>query len=257
MVAINVIRQEQFVYIVSDGAFCDNAGIVCEISPKAFALPHFPAALAIRGPSHFMPFLVHRLSRECQSFDEALTRIAQTAREVYLSFPMAMGTLEFGAVEPDFDLIAAGWSKVRGRPESYLVSSHDRLVAREVTARAWHLVELPDILIAPPVTEVALASALIAPPTTGKELTFADWKARYSTRPFRPDVDGVMLLNAQRRSPRELDPRLGLGSGPVYMVGGFIQVTSVSSQGTVSEVLHRWPDKVGGRIDPQASEPAS
>src|SRR5580693_9193333 len=79
MTAINVIRQNQAVHILSDGAFCDATGIVCEIGPNAFALPHLPAALAIRGSTHFMPFLVHRLSRECRSFDDGLGKIAEFA----------------------------------------------------------------------------------------------------------------------------------------------------------------------------------
>ena len=104
MAAINVVRQKQSVHIISDGVFCDNAGIVCEIGPNAFALPHLPAALAIRGSTHFMPFLVHRLSRECRTFDDVLTKLVRTANEVHLSFPMTFGTLAYGAIEPDFDL---------------------------------------------------------------------------------------------------------------------------------------------------------
>ena len=84
MAAINVIRQNQAVHILSDGAFCDATGIVCEIGPNAFALPHLPAALAIRGSSHFMPFLVHRLSRECRSFDDMLPKIVPAALEVHV-----------------------------------------------------------------------------------------------------------------------------------------------------------------------------
>ena len=75
-------------------AFCDAAGIVREIGPSAFVLPHLPAALAIRGSSHFMPFLVHRLSRECRSLDDLLSKIVSAALEVHISFPMTFGTLE-------------------------------------------------------------------------------------------------------------------------------------------------------------------
>ena len=236
MTAINVIRQRQAVHIVSDGAFCDDTGTVCEIGPTAFALPHLPAALAIRGASHFMPFLVHRLSRECRSFDDVLTKITRTVREVHLSFPMAFGTLGYGTIEPDFDLVTVGWSKTRGAPASYLVSSHDRVVAHGLATSAWQLVELPDVLIAPPIAE--------------QQITAAGWKVPYSAESFRPEIDGVALLKAQRLSRRELDPRLGM-RGHVYVVGGFIQVTSVSSHGVSSDILHWWPDKVGRKIEPQ------
>jgi len=237
MAAINIIRQLKAVHVISDGAFCDNTGIVAEIAPNTFALPHLPAALAIRGSSHFMPFLVHRLSRECQSFDQLLTRLVQTAIDVHVSFPMTFGTLGHGAMEPDFDLVAAGWSKTRDAPASYLVSSHDRVVAQGLAIKAWQLVELPDVLIAPPIAE--------------KQITASGWKVPYSPESFRPDIDGISLLKAQRLSRQELDPRSGM-RGQVYVVGGFIQVTSVSSHGVNSDVLHWWPDKVGRRIEPQS-----
>jgi hypothetical protein len=236
MAAINVIRQRQAVHIVSDGVFCDAMGMVCEIGPNAFALPHLPAALAIRGSSHFMPFLVHRLSRECRSFDDMLPKIVPVALEVHMSFPMAFGTLGYGTIEPDFDIVAVGWSKTRDAPASYLVSSQDRPVAEGLAAKAWDLVELPDVLIAPPIAE--------------KQISAVGWNVPYSPESFRPDVDGVALLKAQRLSRRELDHRSGV-RGQVYVVGGFIQLTTVSSHGINSDVLHWWPDKVGRRIEPQ------
>jgi len=237
MTAINVIRQRQAVHIISDGAFCDATGIICEIGPNAFALPHLPAAMAIRGSSHFMPFLVHRLSRECRSFDDMLTRIVPAALEVHASFPMAFGTLGYGSIEPDFDLVAVGWSKNRGAPASYLVSSHDRAVAPGLAAQAWQMTELPEVLIAPPIAE--------------KQISAVGWKVPYSAESFRPEIDGLALLKTQRLSLRELEARSGM-RGYVYVVGGFVQLTSVSSRGVSSDVLHWWPDKIGRRIEPQA-----
>jgi hypothetical protein len=238
MAAINVIRQMHAVHIISDGVFCDTDGIVCEIGPNAFALPHLPAALAIRGASHFMPFLAHRLSRECRSFDDVLLKIVRAAQEVHTSFPMAFGNLGFGSIEPDFDLVAVGWSTLRGTPASYVISSHDRVVARGLTARAWQLIELPEVLIAPPIAE--------------NQISATGWNVPYSADSFRPEIDGVALLKAQRLSRRVTETRFG-ARGYVYVVGGFVQVTSVSSHGVNSEILHRWPDELGRRIEPQAS----
>lgn len=236
MAAINIIRQRQAVHVISDGVFCDTAGIVCEIGPNAFALPHLPAALAIRGSTHLMPFLIHRLSRECRSLEDLLSKIVRTAREVHMSFPMAFGTLEHGAVEPDFDLVIAGWSRSRSVSSSYLVSSRDRVVSPTITAYAWQLLELPDVLIAPPVGE--------------NYVTSSGWKVPESAESFRPDTDGIPLLQAQRLSRRELDSRSGKPDY-AHVVGGFIQVTSVIPHGVNLEILHWWPDKVGRRIEPQ------
>jgi hypothetical protein len=236
MAAINVVRQQRAVHLITDGAFCDNTGIVCEIAPNAFALPHLPAALAIRGSTHFMPFLIHRLSRECRSFDDLLIKLARTAHEVHLSFPMTFGTLGFGAIEPDFDLVAVGWSTLNNAAASFLVSSHDRVVAPGLVANPWHLIELPEVLIAPPIAENQIAAA--------------GWKVPYSADLFRPEVDGVALLKAQRLSLREMDPRFGV-RGRVHVVGGFIQLTSVSAHGVNSKIVHRWNDTIGRKIQPQ------
>jgi hypothetical protein len=239
MAAINVIRQREAVHIISDGAFCDNTGIVNEIGPSAFAIPHLPAALAIRGPSHFMPFLVHRLSRECRSFDDLLAKIVRAALEVHTSFPMTFGTLEYGTMQPDFDLVAVGWSKSRKATASYLITSHDRVIGRGLTSNAWQLLELPEVLIAPPIAEA--------------QITTTRWKVPYSVESFRPDIDGIALLQAQRLSRREIDERSGM-RGQVHVVGGFIQLTTVSAGGVNSNVLHWWPDAVGRRIEPQSSD---
>jgi hypothetical protein len=236
MAAINVIRQQRAVHIISDGALCDNAGIVCEIGPNAFALPHLRTALAIRGPTHFMPFLVHRLSRECRSFDDILNQVARTALEVHSSFPMAIGSLGHGSVEPDFDIVAAGWSTKTDGPASYLVSSQQRVVAKGVTASPWQLLKLPDILIAPPIAE--------------KQITATGWKVPYSAESFVPETDGVALLKAQRFSRREVNSRSGIFA-PIHVVGGFVQITSVSSGGVSSKVPLWWSDAVGRKIEPQ------
>jgi hypothetical protein len=239
MSAINVVRQKQAVHIISDGAFCDASGMVREIGPSAFSLPHLPAALAIRGSSHFMPFLVHRLSRECRSLDDLLAKIVSVALEVHISFPMTFGTLEHGTIAPDFDLVVAGWSKARSGPVSYLVSSHDRLVAGGLTSNAWQLLELPEVLVAPPVAE--------------KQIAASGWSVPYSVESFRPDADGIALIKAQRYSRRELDDRSGL-RGQAHVVGGFVQITSVSEHGVSSDVPYWWPDQVGRKIEPQANE---
>ena len=228
MTAINVIRQSSAVHILSDGASCNSEGIISELGPNAFALPHLPAALAVRGPTQFLPFLVHRLGRECQSFDDLLTRVVPVALEVHISIPMTLG---YGEVRPDFDLVVVGWSSRRHRAESFLISPERHI--GEDDHKTWHLIELADVLIAPAVG-VAQIQAL-------------NWKVPGSAEAFRPDTDGIKLLEAQRFSQGRLNsksPDDNFG----YGVGGFIQRTSVSAEGVSSAILHRWPDKAGQRI---------
>ena len=228
MTAINVIRQAKAVHILSDGVFCNAEGVICELGPNVFSLPHLPAAIAIRGPTQFMPFLVHRLARECQSFDNLLAGIVPIALEVHISVPMTLG---YGNVTPNFDLVVVGWSAKRNRAESFLVTSEHHV--SENDHGAWRLVELPDVLITPP---VGMA-----------QIQFLKWKVPESAEAFRPDIDGIKLLEAQRLSQGSLSlkyPNEEFG----FSVGGFIQLTSVCNRGVSSAILHRWPDKAGQKI---------
>ena len=236
MTAINVIRQAASVHIISDGAFCDDQGIVAEIGPNAFALPHLPAAIAINGSTHFMPFLVHRLSRECRSFDDLLGRVARTAFDVHVSFPTMFGTFGFGKLEPDFDLVVAGWSVANGQPKSFILSTHDRTITGGRRVRAWELSELPDVLIAPPVDDAQVQA-------TG-------WRLPPSADRFRPHEDGLALLEAQRLTRKESRDQQGKPSY-VHVVGGFVQLTSITPSRINSSILRWWPDLPGLKIDPK------
>jgi hypothetical protein len=227
MTAINVIRQANAVHILTDGIVCNPEGVICEIGPNAFALPNLPAALAIRGPTQFMPFLIHRLSRECQSLDELLKKVVPVALEVHLSVPMTLG---YGEVRPNFDLVVAGWSYERRRPESFVVTSQERPDQLGLTS-AWQLFDLPDVLIAPSVGMAQIQSI--------------GWRIPQSAEAFQPAIDGPKLLMAQRLSK-------GLHASSqnrdIDSVGGFVQLTTVHSQGVVTTILHRWPDRMGQRI---------
>lgn len=234
MTAINVIRQASAVHVLSDGVFCDPDGVVCEIGPNAFELPHLPAVLAIRGPTHFMPFLVHRLARECRCFDDLIRRVVAAALEVYASFPMTLGTVGFGAVEPGFELVVAGWSTKRNKPESYLVAGVEPEFRQGRKRKAWELLELPEVLIAPRIGDAQIGSIR--------------WTVPESAETFQPEVDGLKLLEAQRRLRGASDghPQRGLA----HRIGGFIQLATISPDGIVSRILQRWPDEVGRKIEP-------
>ena len=228
MTAINVIRQANAVHVLTDGIVCNSEGIITEVGPNAFTLPNLPAALAIRGPTQFMPFLVHRLSRECQSFDELLKKVVPAALEVHISIPMTLG---YGDVRPSFDLVVAGWSNERGRPESFVMTNQENHDQVGLATAAWRLMPLPDVLIAP---SVGMA-----------QINTVGWRAPENAEAFQPSIDGIKLLRAQRLSK-------GLRAGPpdrdIDSVGGFIQLTTVHAQGVSSTILHRWPDRAGQRI---------
>jgi hypothetical protein len=228
MTAINVVRQANAVHVLTDGIVCDAEGVISEIGPNIFMLPNLPAALAIRGPSQFMPFLVHRLSRECQSFDELLKNVVPAALDVHISIPMTLG---YGDVRPNFDLVIAGWSNERGRPESFVMTNQEAREQVGLATAAWQLMHLPDVSIAPSVGVAQIESV--------------GWRVPESAEAFQPSIDGVKLVRAQRLS-KGLRP--AVPNRDIDSVGGFVQLTTVHAHGINSTILHRWPDRVGQRI---------
>jgi hypothetical protein len=72
---------------------------------------------------------------------------------------------------------------------------------------------------------------------------------------FDPLKDGLMLMEAQRRTPVDRGP-LSVerdASQMVYGVGGFIQHTVITRLSIRSSVIHRWADEIGKAIDPVCS----
>jgi hypothetical protein len=175
-----------------------------------------------------MPFLVHRLSRECQSFDELLKRVVSVALEVHMSVPMTFG---YGEVRADFDLVVAGWSEERGRPESFIMTNQEESDQFAMTNNVWQLIALPDVLIAPTVG-VAQIQAV-------------GWRVPESAEAFQPSIDGTKLVCAQRLSKGQ---RPAIRIRDIDSVGGFVQLTTVHSHGVSSTILHRWQDRLGQRI---------
>jgi len=228
MTAINVIRHSDAVHLLTDGIVCNSEGVICEIGPNAFALPNIPAAMAIRGPTHFMPFLVHRLSRECQSFDDLLKRVVSVALEVHMSVPMTLG---YGEVRPDFDLVVAGWSEERRRPESFIMTNQEESDQFAIANNVWQLMALPDVLIAP---SVGVA-----------QIQAVGWRVPETAEAFQPSIDGAKLVRAQRLSKGLRPP---IRNRDIDSVGGFVQLTTVHSHGVSSTILHRWPDRMGQLI---------
>lgn len=230
MTAINTIRQSHAVHILSDGAFCNDDGIILEIGPNAFPLPHFPAAVAIRGATHFLPFLIHRLCRDCGSFDELLSKVVGAALEVHISFPMMLGTVGYGNAAPDFDLVVAGWSAARGKFESYLMTSRPHGNTSH-SGSGWALIDLPEILIAPSLREF--------------QRNATGWSVPKSADEFRPEHDGPKLLEAQRLAAGMQNTQAR--SFRHHSVGGFVQLTTITSNRVEVKILKRWRDIVGQR----------
>jgi hypothetical protein len=234
MTAINVICQKRHIHILSDGAHRDPEGRLVALGQKVFPLAALNSAIAVRGPSLFA-FLLFTLfgSAGFDNFDhltDGLERMARRASQHFDDWGSKIsdnhGSSDNHVLELEFELFVAGWSS-KGGPESYFLANHDRHGER---FKAWEVARLGDATTAPTPTAEAFAAAGFQKPASVEE--------------FRPEIDGLCLLEAQRRT---LIPTRR-GGGMVAAAGGFAQLTTLGTDYITSNILRRWPDQIGSVI---------
>lgn len=67
---------------------------------------------------------------------------------------------------------------------------------------------------------------------------------------------GPSIMEAWRRSPATLMPE-DESEEPQYLIGGQCDLTTVTRNGVHTETLRTWPDQIGKKIDPFASDVAT
>ncbi|TDR93807.1 hypothetical protein [Enterovirga rhinocerotis] len=218
MSAANIFLFSNAIVVWTDGALYRSDGTLSSVGPKVGLMPHLSAALVTRGPALAVPFLTHFLSVRFATFDELVAgfgKATRTAAEIYAE---AFAICEHGA---DFEAYVAGWPKDRPEPEVYRVSSLD----------------FDDVQ--------KLRSVTVAP---GRPDIIAQLEAEYGHLGHAglslPEV-GLRLLELQReRIRREQVP----GGPEICGIGGFAQVTTITRELAQTQILKRWPDRIGERM---------
>ena len=129
-----------------------------------------------------------------------------------------------GVFDPGFELWIVGYPTGSDEAKVYLLPTH----GNHPGATAWAVNEVAGSIAAPP-----------PQPQHWGDLTEDN---------FDPERDGIALLEAQRLVSMPLDSRKPGNVGCI--VGGFAQLTVLSRSGVNSRVIHRWPDRIGERMDP-------
>lgn len=136
MSAVNVIRRkrhgrEDGLVVLTDGAWYNSDGVVQAIASKTLVLPHIPAVVAARGPSHLLPFLFE-IACPCRDFEDLLGSIQSNA---------------YDSSSGEYEIIIAGYSQERDRFEVYILPVHDRYACEGFPACL--LMPVPGHLIQP------------------------------------------------------------------------------------------------------------
>lgn len=129
--------------------------------------------------------------------------------------PGIMSAYRGTGADEDFDLYVAGWSEERDQPEAYWLS----------TRVAPELVQMPvNALFSPGTPETTRVS---------REVLFLGDDDETFCKAM------VTIMETQRQTSTD-EHRI---------IGGFVQLTTITKEQTTQRILHRWPDKVGERIE--------
>lgn len=237
MTAINIARQplHRCLHVVTDGATYNRAGIVSGMGTKVFTAPNWPGVIAIRGIACALPVLGQALSWKFQSFDELVGGVEQ----VYASIIESVGF-----EDSNIELILAGWSYERDRPESYVIYPNEELgigmtvEKLEERKRTGEWVPMPE-----PYKLIELPAAMAGPYLSEPIQVSAGWCGiDVSAPPERCIATLHHLIECQRHDV--------LNGVEERFVGGFAQLTTVTPDGISQRILSRWPDKIDETIKP-------
>ncbi len=217
MTALNAFVRGREAHILTDAAYLDTQGRLIFIGSKVRMLPHLNAVCVIRGESELDGAFTAMFGTAFTSFD-ALAKDFRTAIDNVLS------SHDKGRPYAPVDVVVAGVSEFSRKPELWTASrGTPPEPVRYSRDRAY---------ISPALGDAAAATL------EAQDLDpFSD--------EFDPVMDGADLLEAQR--VQVIQPA---GFPPCHIVGGFVQLTTISADGISTRVLRRWPDQVGQRIKP-------
>jgi hypothetical protein len=241
MTAVNVIRKPGVIHVLTCGAALAPDGKIVELQSKCVSFPTFPAAAAVTGQNLLLPtFAWYVATRGCTSFDMMVQRAPEwmsaaqaTVLDLATKAMVAQGKSVF-KVPTAYELVLAGWSNERQRMETYLLAGHDEgsLDGGVTPTRRGEM------------TETTETDGSVNPPPSAEAMAAVGLTA--SLDDFDPIVDGVKLMEAQRRTPALVG--LWHGAPGAHVVGGYVLHTIVTRDGVRSGIIHRWPDDAIGEV---------
>jgi hypothetical protein len=204
MTAINVFRDRDAIHMFTDGIahVGDRPSFV---TGKAWPLPHINAALAVSGPTAAAG-LMALVMGAATGYDELKQYGTLEARSAFEEFRKV---LNLSADRAEIRIVIAGFSEKDGA-DSFVISSKAAPGVPE-----WSATTLPSIFGIP--TDGGISKL---------------WLERYPTTEaalIDPVTAGLFLLELQRAS-----------FGPA-LVGGFVQMTTVTREAATARIIHRWP----------------
>ncbi len=234
MTALAIIRSDRAVVIASDGACHDpNSGLLTACGSKVAFLPECSCIIGQRGAFGVGDVMRYRLAA-CRDFDDVLLQAPAQLEAVFDEHE------ELTQFTPHATLFIGGWSVERTRFETYRISTREKRTGDKAAG--------PEQVVAPYTLE-PLPEGYSAPMPAQQQLD--QLQINWDLESLQEDCFlALKLICAARISPPTDDDELGI----YYSVGGFLQLTVLTRDRITSEIVHRWPDPLGEKIDPSRGE---
>lgn len=211
MSVVSIINTGNAIHMLTDGGLFKR-GVVELITNKVRIFPHLKSAFAFRSSLGWWSLLIEQAGYSFESFDHVVDGITEFFRD-------GLNSIAAGRQLHGEELWFCGWSDERERFEAYGISSHGlRQDVHGVASEPWVLTRIEGNVIVP--IDPTFYQRLRAFPTNTIEET------------------GVSIAECQRQVI------WGNSHGDdEILVGGHIQLTTVTKDMISQKILRSWPDK--------------
>jgi hypothetical protein len=219
MTAVNVVCSPKHgrVYIATDTAIYYDDGEVAGFASKVFAIPEWSCAIMNRGAADASEVVRLAALNTFNGFDDMIAGIG----------PVLPRIIKRSGLKHPFELVLAGFSAKRKRPESWFIITPNSPTAPGYPA-PFHMKRLPAVAICP------------EPNAAGIERISEDAEPDTVTQWLGT------LLEVQRNSLL----------GAFYAIGGRAELSIITPVGIEQRTLQAWPDRVGQLIRPASKAAA-
>lgn len=227
MSAICAIVGSNAAYMLVDGLTYNNGAVTDVCAEKSYPLERMKAAVAATGDMHTAYFFKVAIENEFQKFDDVVAAGSEFFVNAFKAFAH-----RFCGGNAVSNTALIGWSESKNRPFAFGIDlvegSGQWISSRASNSSIGVLQELPILAVPSPSLE---------------EIKAAHYPFGMAGDSVRPEEKLLHLMQVQRRIPMD--------DGKFY-VGGQAVLTTVTAEGVMQCVVHRWEeDKVGEPIKPR------
>lgn len=232
MTAIQMYVGSDGVVMLTDGIAYDEAGIVRQIHSKQWVIPSCDCVLASSGTGGALHYIKMFMEWDSpQDFDQLIDLLPAATEKAHQELKMNLRW-----PNPQFMVLAAGWSEKAQAYKGFSIFSLDWEVAGSGPVKAYTLVP-----------EWAFSKPGPDKDSLEREGLTDDFAADLTR--LGPINFGIAMMLAQRTTNTFMhhgEEALG------YIVGGFVELSVVSRGKANSQIILRWPDTIGNPIYPEA-----